>query len=119
MNKMTILGIGNSGNYNYLVIKKGKGFLEWLDILLNQGIDGFYADVEYYLSERKNYEKIKKKIADLKDNHESYTSANGKIHVDVFYGEKRVFLSLILPLKKRKKLMNKLEEISIWAKNKK
>ena len=116
MKKMKILGIGNSGRFNYLIIKKEEGFLQWLNELLNLGIKNFIADVEYYSNEKDNYNKTLKKLSKLSDCHEVYEEASGKRRVDVFYGNKRVFISIILPESQRKKLMDKLEEISIWAK---
>ena len=62
MRKMTILGMGNSSNYNYLIVKKQKGFFEWLANLLNLGIEPKFFNVQSYSDKNDNYKEKPKKL---------------------------------------------------------
>ena len=86
MKKMTILGIGSSTNYNYLIIKKEEGFFEWLQELLVEGMGDLTADVLQYDDDGN-----KLKVLKFNDFHESYM--NGKERAEFFMAIRK-FLSL-------------------------
>jgi len=114
--KTMIFAIGNHGNTNYLIIEKRKGFLEFINRLF-ANIDP-EINMDYYLT---NYQKgnvKEKKINPLKytDHHESRQSS--KVRLDIFYGKKKIFLTIQTSEIVRSKIMNNLEKLSVFMKYK-
>lgn len=124
MKKVRVIGVGNEGRYNYIIVRKNKDFFKWLAELLgsNFGVD----DVENYGYEqdkRGRWINRKKNINHFVDKHEGryegYSGHKDNSRIDVFYGKNDVFIVIDMSLQKRKKFMKKLNEISIWIKPKK
>ena len=117
MFKTKIVGIGNRGKYNYLIVNKSKDFFQWLNDFLYKSFG--VHDVSYYedyKNKKGEWVSKKRRINSCKDLHESYNS-NG-VQVSVFYGNKKVFISIYCSLAKRKKFIKVISEISNWTKKK-
>jgi len=111
--KMTVLGMGNQGKYNYFIVKKEKGFLEWLSKVYSEGAMEVAYDVMLYEDvEIGGKTKSKKRnVVKIYDLHETYpTSETGRL--DVFYGKEKIFLTLYASGSERKKFIKSLEKQS-------
>jgi hypothetical protein len=114
MKKVKILGVGNQGKFNYLILEKNNDFLKWLSAILLTGL-GINDDVMYYEYVNKSKRiRRKKNIMRMIDEHESYQDE--KSMVEVFYGKNKVFMSIYTSLENRKKLMDELYHLSVWKK---
>jgi hypothetical protein len=117
--KMKILGIGNSHEFNYLIIKKEEGFFEWLNELLVRSFGAISPDIVYY-EEIKKGEKmvsVKKDIKKIVDIHEFYDSDAG-VRVDLFFGKNKVFMTFCCSPERRKRFMYVLDGISEFQEGK-
>lgn len=114
--KTIIFGIGNHENVNYLIVEKRKDFLEFINRLF-ASIDN-KINMEYYLTDYTKGKIKETKINVLKytDYHESRQSS--KIKLDIFYGKRRIFLTIQTSESTRSKLMNKLEDLATFTKYK-
>ena len=114
--KTIIFGIGNHENVNYLIVEKRKDFLEFINRLF-ASIDN-KINMEYYLTDYTKGKIKETKINELKytDYHESRQSS--KIKLDIFYGKRRIFLTIQTSESTRSKLMNKLEDLATFTKYK-
>ena len=110
--KMTVLAMGNQEKYNYFIIKKEEGFLEWLSKVYSESGEGISDDVFLY-EEVTSYGKTVMERIDvmkLEDVHQAYSTSNGRL--DVFYGVEKIFLTLYASLEDRKKFIKCLEKYS-------
>ena len=109
---MKVLGIGNSEEFNYLIVKKEEGFFEWLNDFLCKGFGGASPSVKYY-EDTKDGEtfNVKKVVKNEIDIHEYYDTES-EVRVDLFYGKDAVFLTFFCSAEKRKVAMKVLEKIS-------
>ncbi len=86
MKKIKFYGIGNEGNFNYYTFDRSEKTKGVLTKILKSALN-----VEWTSQEWKKHELIKKDFLSLKDKHELIGSREGA-RIDVFYGEKRMFL---------------------------
>jgi len=123
MNKLTIYATGNeriTGDYNvsYYVIEKNKMFLEWLGILLEEvlGIENGKHKAMFIdrFVDDGPIEIIQKRISKMKDLHEKYINKGER--VDVFYGDKRVYVTFRKSREVREKFVNFVQKHSDWVK---
>jgi len=105
MEKLKIYATGNErikGDFNvsYYIIEKNKIFLDWLGNLLEDVLEikGGKKDAKFWLNEQENDKGeiigevyTEKKVSEMNDYHEKYFSKGNRI--DLFYGDKRVFLA--------------------------
>jgi len=116
--KATIFGIGNSGDFNYIIIQKHKGMNAWLSYFLKEAFGEHYPTA-IYTFEKGKHDYKKRKAENLKDYHETLTRSHKHINkkvkrprIDIFYGDKTIFITLICNKRKRKKFTEVLEKIS-------
>jgi hypothetical protein len=123
MEKLTIYATGNEriiGDHNvsYYIIEKDKVFLDWLGDLLEQvlGMNGGKLKAKNYIKRLDNEEEqiIPKNIKKMKDVHERYDDKENR--VDVFYGDKRVYLTFRKSRELREKFAKFVQTHADWVK---
>ena len=113
VNKTTILGMGNQGNLNYLIVKKEEDFFNWLKELfssIEKDMRGKDVTISEFIDKNEKFVGKKKNIKKFIDIHEYYNMSG--IRFDIFYGSKKVFIAFNCSINQRKKLMDKLDKIS-------
>lgn len=111
MKKLVLLGIGNYQNFNYYIFKKDKMLLKTLDGLFKK-----VFDMRTHLS----YDEIEENKIDifkLKDKHHSDIST--KVGINIFYGDKEIYLTIICNNAMRLKFNNTIEKITKMPRPKK
>lgn len=109
MKKTKILGIGNSDKFNYLIIKKRKDFLEFINELFVAAEERF--EIPIY----KDIEGTKKRnIMKSLDNYESYLG--DELNVFIFYGKTKVSITYQTSQARKKRIMKKLGELGNFIK---
>jgi hypothetical protein len=108
--KITLHAIGNDENFNYYIFDKKQNVMELLSKILWKifGIDPLSED---------SISKKKINIEKFTDIHFSDSSNKGRL--DIFYGNKKMFLSLHCSEKLRLKFNEELSKIAIMPKPKK
>lgn len=123
MDKIVIYATGNerlTGDFNvsYYVVEKRKGFLTWLGTLLEEVLeikDGKIKALNYSkMLDDGGEEYVLKNVAEMKDVHEHY--GEGGNRVDLFYGEKRIFVTFRKDRGVRKKFADFLIRHTEWVK---
>jgi hypothetical protein len=119
MKKIKLYAIGNDGKYNYYIFDKKQEVVEVLSKVLSKV---FSADIKIYfeyhdkkekwISKKRNFEKIK-------DIHETIFSPNEDNRIDVFYGDKKIFVTILCSSKLREKFNLELGKVSVMPKPKK
>ncbi len=113
MKKIKMSAIGNQGKYNYYVFEKTQAAFEKLAKI-------FYETLSINLKLYKEYHNTKdieksKKIfvKNFKDIHKNYNlGASNEKRLDIFYGDKKMFVVIFCPLKLREKLNKELDPIT-------
>ena len=109
MGKLVLYAIGNSEKFSYFIFRKDEKLLESLDSNLRK-IFTLYTSLVY-----ENYEENDQKknnIFKLNDTHWSVDLGNGWKRLDIFFGAKRVYVTLFCNEKEREKFNNLLEEFT-------
>jgi len=112
MKKIKLYGIGNWNNFNYYIFDKkqeiiellAKTFCEVFNLGLSLGDEYKDKNGRWY------YRKIS--FEKMKDKHESIGLTSNKNKIDIFFGEKKIFVTIICSAKLRQKFNEKLEKIS-------
>lgn len=110
MKKQKILGLGNHGTFNWILVKKDSNFFEWLNKVLTESFGQISPDISFYDLIKKNEKMVtkKKKIDDYTDIHEHY-DAEDDARIDLFYGKNKIFLTIMTSLENRSAFMKNLE----------
>ncbi|MDP2925070.1 MAG: hypothetical protein Q8N99_01735 [Nanoarchaeota archaeon] len=103
MKKLRLKSIGNSDQFNFYIFEKNKDFFK---IIIQLFTEVFGGNDYLGLESGENIQKLD--IFKLKDKHESLNGVDYR--VDIFYGEKVVYMTLIISLKLRKKFNKRLEK---------
>ncbi|MFA6022763.1 MAG: hypothetical protein WC781_01610 [Candidatus Pacearchaeota archaeon] len=110
--KSKLLGLGNSKDYNYYMFEKSSSFISKIN---NCFKDVFAKDCRIRAFDRdfnknNNYKEIRRDLFKLKDFHETIFNSP---RIDIFYGDKIVYLSIIcsgdLRIKFNERLMKSFE----------
>ena len=115
MLKTKIFSIGNKGKNNYIIINKNRDTFKWLGIV-------FQLDWVKYAKQTDSEEYVGK--ADIKkfiDTLESSYLIDKKTQktfgeLILFYGKDKIYLTFECPIKYRKKIFERMEDISYWKK---
>lgn len=114
MKKIKMLAIGNEEkfNFNYYVFEKKQKVFEELSKLFYQVL-GHSWELEYDYFKRGKRTIKSWKVKKFKDEHAAPISiAHKNVRLDVFYGDKKIFITIICPEKIRKEINKELEKIS-------
>ena len=110
--KIVLHGIGNEGNFNFYIFDKKQIVAQNLSGLFYKilGLSWEFIDID--TGKKRNIEKNK-------DIHESLSKVGGKSRVDIFYGNKKMFISVNCTEKLRIKFNEELFKIAKMPKPKK
>jgi hypothetical protein len=113
MRKLTLCGIGNTGNYNHIIVRYRPNFFIWLDTIVSAA--GFPTD-----SDMRYYHGITGRQRIFTDRHMSYYDEGAKdgIKMDLFFGKKKVFIVLLCNQEKRHMFTKSLMQHTISARPK-
>lgn len=125
MEKPKIYATGNenlSGRFNvsYYIIEKDEKFLDWLGDLLVEVLDMQEGKTQAKFIVKRNdddgnaEEIIPKNIHEMIDFHEHYEQK--KERVDIFYGAKRIYMTLRKSKEMRKKFADFVQKTKDWVK---
>ena len=110
--KFKLYGIGNYENFNYYIFDKKQEILKELSKIFDKvfGIYWEFADYTYTKPRKINYEK-------KQDYHEAMIGK--KSRVDIYFGDKKMFVAIYCPHKLRLKFNLELSFITCMPKPKK
>jgi len=121
MKKIKLYGVGNDGEFNYYIFDKTKKIHKILDEIFRKslGIEWPLIKERYGNNDKLIIDKIN--IEKYNDSHEkigrlSNKRKNPDNRVDIFYGDKKIFVVIHCSQKERKKLNNELKKIVIISK---
>ena len=114
MKKIKLYAIGNEGNFNYYVFDKKNETIKTLAKLLSKIIK-----VDWHLHRTtKDQRQVKINFEKIKEHHESLKKKGKTNRIDIFYGTKKIFITIHCPKNTRKKFNTELGEISYMPKPK-
>ena len=116
MKKLKICGMGNEDKFNYLILDKNPSFFDILSSLLYKAFEIGDDSIVYdeYMNKNDDFVRRKKNINNFVDKYERFK--NKQARVEIFYGKRKIFISVYTSLEKRKKFLDLLEDVSIWKK---
>ncbi len=106
--KIKLHSIGNQENFNFYIFDKKKEVFNILNDILNK-IDAKFYDYDQN-NENINMEKIS--MEKMKDVHWSTTAIGRKSRVDIYFGDKKMFLVINCPQDTRLKFNEELFKIA-------
>jgi len=109
-NKIKLYGIGNTEKFNYYIFDKKQEIAEKL-AKISEKVFNLKWSFTYTQEDEKTIRTIKINIEKYKDKHVTVSNKNARI--DVFYGNKKMFITVYCSLKLRAKLNNELKKITV------
>lgn len=116
--KIKLYSIGNDEKFNYYTFDKKEEVMETLAKLFRDFFETFWELDNVKKNKRREYSSKKVNIEKFKDIHWGERGKKGS-RVDVFFGDKLMFVSVHCSEKLRLKFNEKLLEISVMPKPKK
>lgn len=112
--KGKVLGIGNEGNFNFIIFEKNKNFMDNFTNLMSSSLSAM-PDLNTIekIDENDKLVTQRKKIEEIIDRHESHEAEGARL--DIFYGKDKVFVIVLTSPKNRKKLMENLEKYFVFV----
>lgn len=117
--KLEIDSIGNDGDFNYYIFDKKQNIIEKLSEIIYEVFNLGLEFDEIYNEKKKIHERKKNWIGHYKDNHMSVYDAGKKSRIDIFFGDKKMFLTIHCSQDLRLKFNEILFKISFMPKGKK
>ena len=100
--KMILHSIGNVEDFSYYIFDKKQEVIEKLSKILSGALGAEIYLYEEYKDKKGKWKQIKINFEKIKDEHYSYGRAN------LFFGNKKIFLTLVCPDKDRLKFNGEL-----------
>ena len=120
MKKIKLYSIGNEGNFNYYIFDKKEEVIEELGKTLREIFGIYISSHESYEDKKGKWKERKINFERRRDFHEVIGyKINNKPRVDMFYGSKKIFVTIICSQKERLKFNEELEKVSLMPKPKK
>ena len=119
MKKIKLHGIGNQDNFNYYAFDKKNEVLEILGKLFAKIFDLHINFFDGDEDKKGNWKERKRNFEKLKDVHDSITDFEENERIDIFYGDKKIFVGINCSQKLRLKFNEELERISMMPEPKK
>jgi len=115
--KIILYGLGNYGKHNFYIFDKKQEVANSLSKMFRK-IFGLYWD--FYEEDYKTREGKELNVEKFKDKHESLRNTKSQSKVDIFYGDKKMFITINCSQKLRLRFNEELDNISkMLEKNKK
>ncbi len=118
MKKIILHGLGNEESFNYYIFDKRQKIAEEISKILYK-IFKLNWDFFEEVSNKGVYIRKKRNIEKYKDSHESIVHANNESRFDVFYGDKKMFITINCSQDLRLKFNKELFKIAKMPKHKK
>ena len=117
MLKTKIFSIGNNEKSNYMIINKNRDTFKWLSIVFQFDDD----DKELVLkSDIKKFIDVREVFRVGKDKKRRNSNILDKeCELIIFYGRDKIYLTYECPIKYRKEIFGRMEDISYWGKTRK
>jgi len=116
--KFKLYGIGNHNQFNYYIFEKKKEVILTLSEIISELFHTTPLPLETnYQNKKGNHKRKKINYEKKKDWHELFYGDNAR--ADIFFGNKKIFVTLICSNKLRLKFNNKLNLITFNPKTKK
>ncbi len=115
--KIKLYGIGNEGNFNHYEFDKKQQIAESLAMILNKLFGVYWEFHEEYQNKKKKFVTRTINIEKYKDYHGVINSRNPRM--DIFYGDKKMFITLNCSEKDRLRFNEELFKIAEMPKPKK
>lgn len=116
MNKIKIHGIGNQKEFNYYIFDKKQKVAEKIADIIKQIFELTWRFEESYERGKGNWVTKKINIEKNKDIHESIFGRGEEERLDIFYGDKKMFITIYCSQKKRLKFNEELFKIGNFPK---
>lgn len=117
MKKIKLHAIGNGENINYYIFDKKQDVAKVLSKIFENILGIFWRFDEEYKAKKGRWRIKKINIEKFKDFHENHLGKGNRI--DIFYGDKKMFVTIFCSEKLRLKFNVELSKISIMPKIKK
>lgn len=117
MKKIKLHAIGNDENFNYYIFDKKNEVIVVLNKLFNKIFKSGLQSYIDYEDKKGNWSKKKRNFEEEKESHESVGLINRRI--DIFYGDKKIFIAIHCQQKLRLKFNEELAKISTMPEPKK
>ena len=101
--KMTLCSIGNIENFSYYIFYKKQEVIEKLSKILSGALGADIYLYEEYKDKKGEWKQIKINFEKIKDKHNGLPGYDVNIRADLFFGDKKIFLTLVCPAKDRLK----------------
>jgi len=115
--KIKLYGMGNEEDFNHYEFDKKQKVAEYLSMILNRVFKISWEFHEEYKNKKRKWVSRKISINTYKDYHEVISSRNPR--VDIFYGSKKMFMTINCSQKDRLKFNKELFKIAEMPKLKK
>jgi len=112
--KRRLIALGKEREYLFVIVAKDKQFFSWLGKLLYNSFNIIDADKIEYEDKRGNWVSKKKDINKYIDEHESYYGFSNNARIDIFYGLKKIFITVYGIKKDRECFLKNIEKYSKW-----
>lgn len=119
LKKFEIDSIGNDGDFNFYVFNKKQNIIEKLSKIIYEVFEVNSELEKIYNEKNKIYERKKNWIKYYKDEHKSIDDGGENFRIDIFFGDKKMFLTIHCSQKLRLKFNEILFKISFMSKGKK
>ena len=120
MGKIKIFSTGNEQEFNYYVIEKSQKAFEILSKILFKTLE-LKLPLSQEIQKNEDYKKKKLFVKTFLDKHETISGINFKrgLRADIFYGSKKMFVTILCSVKDREKFNLELLKIAEMPKPKK
>ena len=118
MKKIKLISIGNYEEYNDYILEKHESFF---DVFGKLFYDVFQISADFheeYDEEKGDYFIRERNIKNYKDKKEGFIDPKKKVLIDIFYGDKVIFLVVYCSKKLREKFNVELEKVTYMVKPK-
>ena len=105
--KFILHAIGNEKNFNYYIFDKKQEVIEKLSEILSKVLKIPLYRYKEYTDKKGEWKNKKINFEKIKDEHNGLRG-NANIVADVFFGDKKIFLTLVCPNKDRSKFNEEL-----------
>lgn len=115
LKKIKLYGIGNQETYNYYIFDKKQKTIEILSELMQKVFKAYINLYEEYDNKK---DKWKRKKINFEANKDVHQKINDEPRIDIFYGDKKIYLTINCSWELRLKFNNELFKVAKMPKEK-